>query len=205
MTKKEIVDHAKSIDGMVWEGDLDILYDFSQEYIRSGGYALEIGPWKGRSSYVIASVCREKGAVLYTLDTFRGVDDYETHRSKFERNAYHEAVVNPDFYKIFINNIRGLPVAILIGNSNEVINHIPDKICDFAFIDGNHESPAINNDIKNCIRKVRTGGMVSGHDLGIPWTDVKKAVEEILKKDWQLNVRPGLCTVWSHVVKEKYD
>lgn len=205
MTKQEIISQAMTIPGMVSEWDLDLIYDQAQEYITEGGAVIEIGGWKGRSTYVIASVCKEKGAKLYEMDTFAGVED-PTSRKNQDGNlgGYYEAVTNPNFIDIMKANVAGLPVVFMKGDSKKTIHEIPDRSCDYCFIDGNHDAPFIDTDIVNCLQKVKIGGLVTGHDHGNPDTDVHGAVDRILGKDFKLDVRGNetkyLLTIWSHIV-----
>lgn len=208
LTKEELIKKAHDIPGMVSEYDLDWIYDNCQLYIQEGGSAIEIGGWKGSSSYLIASVCKEKNAVLYELDTFAGVEDPNSRKNQKDNlNGYYEAFTNPEFWRIFKENLKGLPVALLKGDSKENIKVIPDRMVDFAFIDGNHEAPMVDEDIKNCLKKVRTGGLVCGHDHGNPDGDVHGAVDRIFGKDFivgevrPLNGDPKFSlTIWNHVV-----
>ena len=208
MDKQELIKKAHDIPGMVSEADLSLLYDYCQQYIQEGGSAIEIGGWKGSSSYLIASVCKEKNAILYELDTFAGVEDACSRKNQADNlNGYFEAITNPDFWKIFKENLKGLPVALLKGDSKITIKSIPDGMIDFAFIDGNHDSPAVDEDIMNCLKKVRIGGVITGHDYGNPDTTVHTAVDRIFGKDFKVGeVREGYgglnysLTIWVHEV-----
>ena len=51
------------------------------------------------------------------------------------------------------------------GYSLEVAEKIPDGSLDFVFIDGDHSFEAVRDDVRVWERKVRPGGMISGHDL----------------------------------------
>jgi len=210
MNKKQIIFNAMQIPGMVSEWDLDLIYDQSMEYVQQGGNALEIGGWKGRSTYVIASVCKEKGATLYEIDTYRGVEQLDSDKNQpGNLGGYYEAFSNPDFYKETQKNLEGLPITYLIGDSNEMIHKVPDRCIDYAFIDGNHRPPTIDNDIKNTIEKMRIGGLLTGHDHGNPDGDVHGAVKRVLNDEFNVTIRPlegdpKFClTIWFHIIKEK--
>ena len=209
MSKEQIIFNAMQIDGMVSEWDLDLIYDLAQEYIQPKGFALEIGGWKGRSGYVIGSVCKEKQAQMYEIDTYRGVEDpFSDKNQPGNLGGYYEAFSNPEFYKTTQKNLEGLPIIFLIGDSNEMIHKVPDKTIDFIFIDGNHRPPTIDNDIKNCIQKMRLGGMLTGHDHGNPDGDVHGAVKRVLHDEFIVSVRPLIgdpkycLTIWQHIIKE---
>ena len=63
---------------------------------------------------------------------------------------------------------------------------VPDKSLDFVYIDGNHKYDWVMLDIILWQRKVRSGGMVCGHDYLTdkkPYTrDVKKAVDDYVRR-----------------------
>jgi hypothetical protein len=54
---------------------------------------------------------------------------------------------------------------LIDGNSVEVARQVPDDLA-FVFIDGDHTSPAIDNDIAAWTPKIRSGGVVAFHDYG---------------------------------------
>jgi len=49
----------------------------------------------------------------------------------------------------------------------DALEDIPDESLDFVYIDGNHSLPYITQDIYEWNRKVRVGGIISGHDYFI--------------------------------------
>lgn len=208
MTKEEIITNALKIPNMMSPWDLDLIYDKAQEYITRYGHALEIGGWKGCSTYVIASVCAEKQADLYELDTFAGVEDPTSRKNQKDNlNGYYEAFTNPNFMEIMKENLKGLPVIFMKGDSKETIKLIPNRTVDFCFIDGNHDSPFVDEDIKNCLMKTKIGGHITGHDHGNPDTNVREAVDKAFGTDYIVGeLRPIIgnpkysLTIWDHKV-----
>lgn len=58
-----------------------------------------------------------------------------------------------------------MPEATLIkGYSGEISNNIEDESLDFVYIDADHHYENVRDDINAWFRKVRKGGIVSGHD-----------------------------------------
>lgn len=58
-----------------------------------------------------------------------------------------------------------LPEAILIkGYSKEIAGTIEDESLDFVYIDADHHYENVKADINSWYCKVRTGGIISGHD-----------------------------------------
>jgi hypothetical protein len=66
---------------------------------------------------------------------------------------------------------------IIQKDSMDATNLFPDGSFDFCYIDANHLNPWIDNDIYWWSRKVRTGGIVSGHDYANNHKEVINAVE----------------------------
>lgn len=71
--------------------------------------------------------------------------------------------------------------------------NIPDHSLDFVFIDGDHLYEAVKLDIVSWLPKVRPGGVICGHDIGMP--GVKKAVDEMIQ-GWTEHKQQ----VWAKVV-----
>jgi predicted O-methyltransferase YrrM len=46
----------------------------------------------------------------------------------------------------------------------KAVRDVADESLDFVFIDANHEYTAVRDDIREWTKKVRVGGIVSGHD-----------------------------------------
>lgn len=71
----------------------------------------------------------------------------------------------------------------ILGWSVEVAKFIPDGYLDFVFIDANHQYKFVAEDIRAWYPKVRTGGIVSGHDYYYSQTGkvgVIQAVDEFV-------------------------
>ena len=94
---------------------------------------------------------------------------------------------------------------IIKGFSMDAVKTVPDGSLDFVYIDADHTYESVKEDIREWAKKVRSGGIVSGHDyykfkesgLG----DVIKAVDEYVQEhtvDLQL-------TEWFHTNRNKDD
>ncbi len=66
---------------------------------------------------------------------------------------------------------------------------------DFLYIDGNHFSPYIDEDIREYYPLVNNGGIISGHDYGSGYPDVKRAVDKFSNKIIK-NIIFGLGNDW---------
>lgn len=55
-------------------------------------------------------------------------------------------------------------IHILLGLSAIVAAQVPDETLDFIYVDANHKLEAVRADLAAWYPKVRTGGLISGHD-----------------------------------------
>ena len=173
MNKEEIIKTAERIDGWMARSELGVLYDLVHGLIKKGDHAVEVGSWKGRSAFVFASVCKEKGAKLTCIDTFTG--------SQISLSGYKEALdmgATAFFNSNIKKNLAGLPVDYIIENSLTAHRHIKNSSLVFCFIDGDHTEPVVNQDIENYWPKVKEGGVYAGHDYNMGWPAVVMAVDD---------------------------
>ena len=79
--------------------------------------------------------------------------------------------------------LRGFNVEFIRKPSMEVVREIPDKSLDFVYIDAMHEFDPVMIDLICWSDKVRSGGMVAGHDYSEPnwWNGVMLAVDTYTK------------------------
>lgn len=72
----------------------------------------------------------------------------------------------------------------VVGNSVEVAEHVPDRSLDFVFIDADHSYLSVLADIKAWRHKVRSGGIIAGHDYSVRFPGVIRAVDETFPHPW---------------------
>jgi predicted O-methyltransferase YrrM len=139
---------------------------------------VEIGSWKGKSSAFMAVEIANsyKDIDFYCVDTWKGGPDHQ------DRDDLH------NLYETFIENMKSLenyyiPMRM---TSIESSQKFEDKSLDFVFIDASHEYEDVKNDIIAWLPKVKTGGIIAGHDYYVDSYDyfpgVKQAVGETLGK-----------------------
>jgi len=129
----------------------DLARLFAELGFRSGA---EIGVEVGLYSEVL---CRENPqATIYGVDPWRAYRAYRNHVSQGKLNGFLAAT-----------KARMAPYEnyrIIRKFSMEAVEDFADGSLDFVYIDGNHTLPHIINDIIEWSKKVRIGGIVSGHD-----------------------------------------
>ena len=188
MDKEEIIKVAETIQGWMSPEELGVLYDLSQSVLVKDSLAVEIGSWKGRSAYVLGSVCKQKAAKLICIDTFCGC---------YSQKELYEEAMKAGVKKFIEDNIakntEGLPVDFVVGDSTEVHEHIANEALSFCFIDGDHFNPGVKQDLENFWPKVKKGGIFAGHDYAREFPDV---VSEVNKKYTNLITREVKYSIW---------
>ena len=127
----------------------------------------EIGVGGGVFSEMICQAI--PGVKLYAVDAWMPYDAYVdfTSADYLERD-----------YQTAVAALSPFDVTIIRKFSMDAIKQFEDKSLDFAYVDGNHTSPWVDDDIREWSKKVRSGGMVSGHDYAAMHPDVKVAVDK---------------------------
>jgi GT2 family glycosyltransferase/predicted O-methyltransferase YrrM len=150
---------ALKIDGWMSEEELSFL----------GGQAarvetaLQIGCYKGRSSYVIGKNIRGH---LLDIDSFVG--------------DHGNTLSITDLAATYIKNIGdllGTKIKVMIGNSHDLLKVLNAKF-DLVFIDGSHSYGDVKKDIELSMQLMSPGGLICGHDYSHS-IEVKQAVDEI--------------------------
>jgi len=115
---------------------------FNKLNFRTGA---EIGTEEGRYSKIL---CEEiPGVKLFCVDLW-------------ERDPTHD----PTPYEIAKKTLEPYDCKLIKGYSMDVVKEFDDGSLDFVYIDANHYFDYVMEDIIHWSRKVRKGGIVSGHD-----------------------------------------
>lgn len=136
---------------------------------------VEVGVYTGASCAFLAQRLLERGGTfeLYAVDLWDEVNTQTDYKRPVE----------PAIWEAFQERLRQENltdcVRILKAESVAAATTFLDRSLDFVFIDANHEYAHVHADIKAWQPKLRTGGMLSGHDYGEP-CGVKQAVDEAL-------------------------
>jgi predicted O-methyltransferase YrrM len=83
------------------------------------------------------------------------------------------------FYNSTIKEKYGDRLVAIQGSSYVVADTLPDNFADIVFIDADHSYEAVKKDITKYTPKLKSGGLLTGHDIDYP--GVNKAVNEIIK------------------------
>jgi predicted O-methyltransferase YrrM len=136
--------------------------------------AVELGVWKGHSIGWLASNCPT--VEVYGVDLFEDTYRYQAHPrlQKEAKTVYDHFLTSLDYYECKnVQAIRSL--------SWEAAKRFDDESVDFLFIDADHSYEAVKADIIAWLPKMKTDGIIAGHDFDNPkHPGVKQAVLELL-------------------------
>ena len=120
----------------------------------------EVGLEKGKNVQTMFEVI--PNLKLYGVDPYRQYPQYSSKASIHFRHW------DDDFLqgvkKQAQNRMEGKNAIIIEKFSEDAVKDIPDNSLDFVYIDGDHSYDCVMQDIILWGRKVRKGGIVSGHD-----------------------------------------
>jgi len=144
--------HVHHGDNLPFEGWFDSKRETLFELWGELGYKVgaEIGVRMGTNSAAI--LARVPGVKLYCIDPW---------------NAYLRVTdsVQDRYYERCVRKLAGKNVELIKKTSMDAVDDFKDGSLDFCYLDGRHEGDFIMEDLICWSKKVRRGGMVSGHDL----------------------------------------
>lgn len=144
------------------------------DFFKSMGFkkGAEIGVYKGDFSRWLC----KGGLELYSIDPWLAYEGYvydKVHRQERQETLYASAKEKLAPY----HNCH-----IIRKTSMEALNYFEDESLDFVYIDANHKFKYVVEDIHEWSKKVRKGGIISGHDYAVKKDlEVKYAVDAYTK------------------------
>ena len=152
----------KIIDGLKLEGKIVEIpdvgrNDFAKFLYNDMGFRIgaEIGVDKGDYGKILC----DAGLEVY------GVDCWENYQQYKREGRYKSNMTQA------VEKLQGCNYHIIQKYSMDALDDFEDKSLDFIYIDANHTLPYVCQDIFGWERKVKKGGIISGHDYAIIWGD----------------------------------
>ena len=131
----------------------------------------EVGVWKGEYS---RAFCEAIPGLQWTC-----VDPWAPY-AEYRDNKNQQDLIDHAFGKATAA-LRPYAVRFLRMYSEDAAPLVPDQSLDVVYLDGNHEAAFVRQDLALWTPKVRSGGLVAGHDYRVnkhkPHIQVKDAVD----------------------------
>ena len=141
---------------------------------------VEVGCFKGFSvAHLATQLAKRPGTKIYAVDLWTMTDDMllrwspQHQQLKDDSTALwgrFDRLIPPHqlLYDIYNANLQQRAIRYLVtdlrGDSSEMANHFANASVDFVFIDANHSYDSVKRDIIAWQPKVRSGGIIAGHD-----------------------------------------
>ena len=179
--------------------------------IEEGTIGAEIGIWEGSTS---AKLVKKKLKKFYMVDPY-SIKGYipaaEANDPTFSYEKYYQNYArmtggsDPDSFNRYYDQVYNRvvkkfgarpEVEIVRKNSTEWFNEFDGEKLDWIYVDGDHSYTGVINDLNNCLKVVKKGGIIIGDDY--KWGrdgdkgGVKKAVNEFVEKNNYELVRHGM-------------
>lgn len=126
------------------------------EFVKDYGckIGVEVGVFMGEFTRKLA----KSGMTLYGIDPWGQFPDYP----KTDRNFLEKW---ESMYEISKENTKDCPnVTLIRKTSMDAVISFPVESLDFVYIDGNHKFKYIAEDLYEWAKRVKSGGIISGHD-----------------------------------------
>lgn len=138
------------------------------------GTVVELGCYAGKSTAVMAPICRQNVSSYVAIDNFWGTDPNDP-ATKNQRKR--------NMLEVFENNMIAMGLWDYIEvhkiDSAASAQMFVDGEVDFCFIDADHSPEGIARDIEAWWPKIKVGGTLGGHDY--QWPGVKQVVSAFAK------------------------
>lgn len=144
----------------------------------------EIGVESGRYS---RSICKHNPSLkLYLVDSWAAYPGWDHVTQEHWEVLYNDTIARTNEYDCEI--IRSF--------SMDAIKEFGDESLDFVYIDANHDYKHVTEDITEWSKKVRRGGIISGHDYKISKVGtVNNTIEAVNDFTSAQNIKPWFIWV----------
>lgn len=151
--------HYKDIHGWF---DFEGVYDDFASWIPDGGKFAQIGVWMGKSFCYFNEAIKIVGKTCETwaIGTFEGSPDSSVHPKIVQQRG---GSVSGAFRQNM--NKANIDCNTLAMKSVDACFLFDDNYFDCIFIDAAHDYKSVRDDIRCWLPKVKSGGILAGHDL----------------------------------------
>lgn len=130
----------------------------------------EIGVDRGLFSQDICQA--NPGVKLFGVDPWQDYPEYaEVYTEPYSEKCRVEAIAR----------LAPYDVTLIRKKSMDALADFGDDSLDFVYIDGNHAYEFVKDDITGWSRKVRPGGIISGHDYCRPKNPARRARQGVIQ------------------------
>jgi len=163
---------------------------------------VEVGSWTGYSTSIIARCTKGN---IFAVDHWKGNTGTILTKYAFEN----------DVFVKFMDNMESQGfkdrVHPIVADSKTASLIFEDNSLDLVFIDADHRNSHVSEDIKAWLPKVKTGGILCGHDCEGYYhlypKDVRGRINKHCEEDYMVDIRvhPGVLKALHDCLSGKYN
>ena len=147
--------------------------------IPKGGVGAELGVCKGSNAAILFQYTKPEKIYLVDIWTELCPDGQEWHPQLIPSYGNHYDMVSD----IFSEEISSGRAEMVKEYSTDFLHKLENDSLDWVYLDSNHDYEVVSAEIEICLRKVKSGGRIMGHDycnfMENTWgTSVVRAVNE---------------------------
>ena len=146
---------------------------------------IEIGTQRGSNARSICNNLNVK--IIYCIDPY---GEYTENNQEVAYTHNFQPLL-----KVAMNRLKKYPVKFIIKESANALKDVPYGI-DFIYIDGNHDYGSCLNDIEQYYNKLKSGGVLAGHDFCGNFVEVIHAVLNFVNRDSRLILHTKEADWW---------
>lgn len=132
-------------------------------------YGAEIGVLRGKTLFATLDECPDLH--MYGVDKWTHNPDRDDENAENYRHFDMAQLRSQVMQKALTYGTR---CTILNGDSVDMAKYVTDGALDFVFLDGDHTEAGLERDMRAWVPKVRTGGLITGHDWS--WPTVRRVL-----------------------------
>lgn len=118
---------------------------------------VEVGVYRGQFTRYLL----KEGAKVYAVDPWLEYPDYGDPKVHFQDRQN-------EIYESARKRLSGYDNCVLVRKTSmEAVKDFKDNSLDFVYIDGHHGFKYVTEDIYEWSKKVKSGGIISGHDYAL--------------------------------------
>ncbi len=154
------VAEAEKISGWMGAAELNWLHRVASSQ-KPGSIWVEVGSWAGRS-LVSVGLSLPRESQLVAVDRFSGCPGMTDEHTQLAKQSLSEVI------EYLRHCSDGVSVQFLEMSSVDAAAMFLDETCDVVFLDGDHDTDSVAADIAAWLPKVKSGGILCGHDGNYP-------------------------------------
>ncbi len=155
------------IKGFIDPDEGQRLYELALEAARLGP-CLEVGSYCGKSAVYLATACRQRGQILFSIDHHRGSEEQQPGQPYFDPELFDPRQFKIDTFAFFRRTIEqaGLEQTVVpLVCSSLLAARSWTTALGLIFIDGSHDQASVESDFNQWSPHLITGGYLLFHDV----------------------------------------